>query len=227
MIGTIFDPLFFGFLKSNPSLTFQSYLEIRNADAPSDLVALLKDPHDQTALSRMGTAFKDVDENMQSVEDWRYGIEKAAEIIRCHLSGSFKQKLDALQTPSDFMRFSMSMQGIEATPEQILKTLTIQQDALNICSYSLSDYLIRVEWLKEWISKLDHEEVSKFVNCVTGRQTVDDLTKITIRPSHRGSFEVHTCLNTLDIPPNNSEISQKLFESIMNTFIKQKDFNSL
>jgi hypothetical protein len=227
LIGTIFDPLFFGFLKSNPSLTFQSYLEIKNSNAPSALVALLKDPNDQTALLQIGDSFKDVDENIQSVEDWRYSIETACETIKSHLSDSFRQKLDALKTPSDFRRFSMSLQGVEASAEQILQTLTIQQDDPDSALYSQSDYLKQVEWLKEWIRKLDHEEVSKFLSCVTGRQTVDDLTRITIRPSRRGSFEVHTCFNSLDIPPTNSEISQEIFMKIMDNFIEQKGFNSL
>ncbi len=229
LIGAIFDPLFFGFLKSNPPFTFQSYLEIKNLNVRSDILALLKDPNDEKALLGMGGALKEIDERLQSVDDWRYGVEKAAEIIRSHLSDSLKQKIDLLQISSDFQRFSINLQGVEATSEHILKNLSVQDGAMNayhIHLYSNFHYLQRVEWLKEWIGKLEFQELANFVNCVTGRQVIDDMTKISVRPSRIGGIEAHSCFNAIDIPSTNIEITKEVFESLMNTFIAQMNYNA-
>lgn len=89
---------------------------------------------------------------------------------------------------------SLSIQGEAVSSELLLKALRVEGDD--------SKFQQQVVWLKEKIESSDRDWQMSFLKAVTGRNTMPPGMEIKIKKSWRGdgSFEIHTCFNSLDLP---------------------------
>ena len=70
------------------------------------------------------------------------------------------------------------------------------------------------------IDKSDEKWLKDFVFSITGSYELSINTKITINPSFKNAFEIHTCFNTLDLPLDEiNSISDDNFLDALNIVI--------
>jgi hypothetical protein len=195
LTGPVFNPGVFSLLRVvqdkeiDDTVWRESALRLKVADSALQMSAnMLLDPSNEEIEEYAGImgVEEEKEEVVQTAKEALLPYLKAAKEFYSGTTPAFRDKIQGM----DPTVLCTSVQGEEITNEGVLSVIHFEGD--------LGDQEL---WLREKIQSADGAWLKKFVRVITGREALLPGAKIEVKKGWRDAFEVHTCFNSLDIPP--------------------------
>jgi hypothetical protein len=192
LMGPVFNPQFFNLVKFVVGGRFDEELTVEVGKVLKEvdpalilLVDVVTDPDNHLAsyAEIMGIS------EQEALADAKAILNTYSEALKAFVKGLTPQFKDKVLR-SDPAILCTAVQGVEISGAEVLGALKFE-----------GDMGVAADWIREKVEGADIDWLKKFVRVITGREALLPGAKIEIKKGWRDAFEVHTCFNSLDIPP--------------------------
>jgi hypothetical protein len=215
LTGAVFHSEFFALLRVvqdkeiDDAVWRESAPLLKEVDPTLEMPAnMLLNPSDEAKEAYAEIMGVEKEEVVETAKETLLPYLEAAKAFYLGTTSAFKDKIQRMEPAA----LCTSVQGEAITNEGVLRVIHFEGD--------LGE---QEQWLREKIQTADGAWLKQFVRVITGREAIAPGMSIKIKRCWREVFEVHTCFNSLDLPPG--DMSKEDFLEGLDAAIADEKYN--